>query len=182
MSDESYSIWPTIALDKTTSTLHSVLTYSPGFTFYQHTSGRNEADQNVAINVQYRLTPHLTLSGRDSFQKSSSVFNQPDLGSGLCRAEARDLTVRRLHLLLISFAPRGMSGPRTNSPRTEWSERVERFRICTIRIPRKFPGFLIQTPQAGSVFYSLRATKMHYFGVTYQYQRLVVESRPKART
>ncbi len=82
VSDESYSIAPTIALDETTSTLHTVLSYSPGFTFYQHTSGLNAADQNGAIDVQYRLSPHLTLTGRDTFQKSSSVFNQPNWGSG----------------------------------------------------------------------------------------------------
>ena len=34
VSDMSYSIWPTLALDKTTSRLHLVLSYSPGFTFY----------------------------------------------------------------------------------------------------------------------------------------------------
>ena len=82
VSDVSYSIWPTIALDETTSTLHSVLTYSPGFTFYQRESALDAADQSLSINVEDRLSPHLTFSARDSFQKSSSVFNQPDYGSG----------------------------------------------------------------------------------------------------
>ena len=43
VSDVSYSVWPTIALDATTPRLHSVLSYAPGFTFYQRTSSRNEA-------------------------------------------------------------------------------------------------------------------------------------------
>jgi hypothetical protein len=47
VSDVSYSIWPTIALDETTSRLHWAISYAPGFTFYQRTSSRNEADQNV---------------------------------------------------------------------------------------------------------------------------------------
>ena len=38
VSDVNYSVWPTLALDETTSRLHSSLTYAPGFTFYQHTS------------------------------------------------------------------------------------------------------------------------------------------------
>ena len=38
VSDISYSVFPTIAIDKTTSRLHWMLTYSPGFTLYQHTS------------------------------------------------------------------------------------------------------------------------------------------------
>ncbi|HTA49837.1 MAG TPA: hypothetical protein VK930_10320, partial [Verrucomicrobiae bacterium] len=34
VSDVSYSVWPTIALDETTTRSHLVLTYAPGFTFY----------------------------------------------------------------------------------------------------------------------------------------------------
>ena len=35
----------------------------------------------LSIEFQYRLSPHVTFSARDSFQKSSNVFNQPDLSS-----------------------------------------------------------------------------------------------------
>lgn len=81
VSDVSYSVWPTVALDQTTSRLHWDLNYAPGFTFYQHTSSRNETDQNAALEFQYRLSPHVTFAARDSFQKSSHFFNQPDLAS-----------------------------------------------------------------------------------------------------
>ena len=81
VSDVSYSVWPTLALDETTTRLHWTLNYAPGFTFYQRTSSRNEADQNASIDFQYRLSPHVTFSAHDGFQKSSSVFNQPSLGS-----------------------------------------------------------------------------------------------------
>jgi hypothetical protein len=35
-------------------------------------------DQNASVALQYRLSEHTTLSGRDSFLKSSNVFNQGD--------------------------------------------------------------------------------------------------------
>jgi hypothetical protein len=35
------------------------------------------------------------------------------------------------------------------------------------------PGLFDSSSQAGSVFYSLRISKMHYVGATYEYQRLV---------
>ena len=38
VSDVSYSIWPTLALDETTTRLHIVSTYAPGYTFYQRES------------------------------------------------------------------------------------------------------------------------------------------------
>ena len=52
-------------------------------------------DQNASINFQYRLSPHVTFSARDGFQKSSSVFNQPDLGRPtLCPAERKSQIFR----------------------------------------------------------------------------------------
>jgi hypothetical protein len=47
VSDVSYSVWPTIALDETTTRLHATLTYAPGFTFYQRVTAFNQADQNL---------------------------------------------------------------------------------------------------------------------------------------
>ena len=78
LSDVSYSIWPTISLDQTRSRLHWTLSYAPGFTFYQKEDSRNEADQNFGIDFKYRLSPHVTLTARDSFQKTSNSLNQPN--------------------------------------------------------------------------------------------------------
>src|SRR5580693_2378899 len=81
VSDVSYSVAPFIELDESTPRLHVITTYAPGFTFYQRNSARNESDQNASIDLKYRLSPHVTFSARDGFQKSSNVFNQPDLAS-----------------------------------------------------------------------------------------------------
>ena len=76
VSDVSYSVGPTLALDETRSRLHFVLTYAPGFTFYQRTSSRSEQDQNASVSLQYRLSPHVTFSAQDGFLKTSNVLNQ----------------------------------------------------------------------------------------------------------
>jgi hypothetical protein len=78
VSDVSYSIWPTLAVDATTTRIHWDLNYAPGFTFYQHTSSLNQGNQNLALNVRYRLSSHLTVSLQDSFQKTNNPFNQPN--------------------------------------------------------------------------------------------------------
>ena len=67
VSDVSYSVGPTLALDETRSRLHFVLNYAPGFTFYQRTSSRNEQDQNVSFNLHYRLSPHVTFLRKTDF-------------------------------------------------------------------------------------------------------------------
>src|SRR5580658_9227703 len=82
ISDVSYSIWPTIAIDRTTPRLHWGSIYSPGFTFYQRTTDRNQTDQNLALILSYRLSSHLTAILRDNLEKTSNIFNQPDSLSG----------------------------------------------------------------------------------------------------
>jgi len=76
VSEVSYTVSPTISLDQTRSRFHWLFNYSPGFTFYQKTSALNQANQNLGVNLSYRLSPHVTLSLRDSFLKKSNVQNQ----------------------------------------------------------------------------------------------------------
>jgi len=173
VSDVSYSIWPTIALDETTSTLHSVLTYSPGFTFYQRESALDAADQSLSINVEDRLSPHLTFSARDSFQKSSSVFNQPDYGSGNVSGGAQggnfsviapvaDMLTNSAYVgVSYQFAMNGMVGASGTFTNLHYLNSAQ------------VSGLSDSSSQGGSLFYSLRASRMHYFGVSYQYQRMI---------
>jgi hypothetical protein len=174
VSDVSYSVAPFIALDESTPRLHVITTYAPGFTFYQRNSSRNESDQNASIDLKYRLSPHVTFSVRDGFQKSSNVFNQPDLASAAAVSggtqEANFSVIAPIASRLSNTgnvgitsqiaanAMVGASGTFTNLHYPNQSE---------------VPGLFDSSSQAGSVFYSLRISKMHYVGATYEYQRLV---------
>ena len=174
VSDISYWVAPTIAIDTTTPRLHWIGTYAPGFTFYQRTSARNESDHNASFDFQYRLSPHVTLGARDSFMKSSNVFNQPDFGTTgsvtggaqipnfsvippiadrLSNSGSADLTYQ--------FALNGMIGASGTFTNLHYPN------------PSQVPGLFDSSSQGGSAFYSLRLSKMHYLGVTYQYQRLL---------
>src|SRR5271170_459249 len=83
VGDGIYSILPTIAHNQTTPRQQLTLQCSPGFTLYQNTSSLNAANQTAALNFQYRLSQHTTISLNDSFQKSSNVFDQlPSLSGG----------------------------------------------------------------------------------------------------
>lgn len=174
VSDVSYSLWPTIALSETTPRLHTVLTYAPGFTFYQRTSARNEADQNATIDLQYRLSPHVTFSAEDGFQKSSNVFNQPDLAS----AGAVSGGIQETNLSVIApiadrlsnfgnvgityqFAANEMIGASGSFTNLHYPNQVE------------VPGLFDAASQGGSAFYTFRVSATHYIGVTYQYQKLL---------
>ena len=174
VSDVSYSVWPTLALDETTTRLHWTLNYAPGFTFYQRTSARNEQDQNASINFQYRLSPHVTFSAVDTFQKSSNVFNQPDLGSAGAvsgGAQGGNFSViapiaDRLNNsgnvgITYQFAANQMIGAGGSFTNLHYPDQAQ------------VPGLFDSESQGGSGFYAYRISAVHYIGVTYQYQRLL---------
>ncbi|HEX3741019.1 MAG TPA: hypothetical protein VHV29_15065 [Terriglobales bacterium] len=173
VGDESYSVMPYIALDETTSRLHSVLNFDPGFTFYQHTSDRNEADENGGLNVSYRFTPHVTVSVVDSFRKSSNLLNQPDAFSDptFGSAQASPVTVFAPVADQLSnsgtvqatyqFAPNAMVGVSGTFTNLHYSN------------PAQVPGLYDSGSRGGSAFYTHRLSGRHYIGATYQYQMLL---------
>jgi hypothetical protein len=174
ISDVSYSVAPFIVLDETTSRLHWALSYAPGFTFYQRTSSRSEADHNAAIDFQYRLSPHLTFTARDGFQKSSSVFNQPFLPGVPAVAggtqEPNFSVIAPVSPFLSNFgnlgisyqfALNGMLGANGTFSNLHYENQAQT------------PGLSDSNGQGGSAFYTFRISKMHYIGATYQYQRFV---------
>jgi hypothetical protein len=173
ISDVSYSVWPTLALDETTPRLHSVLTYSPGFTFYQRTGARNEMDQNVGLDVQYRLSPHVSASVRDMFQKSSNVFNQPSLFSEGVYGSPQPPTVAVIPPvadllnntanaeLTYQFSATGMVGAGGTFTNLHFPD------------PAEVPGLFDSASRGGSAFYSHRLSRRHYVGTLYQYSRIL---------
>jgi hypothetical protein len=174
VSDISYSIWPTISLDETRSRLHWTLAFAPGFTFYQRTSGYNQASQNFTTNFQYRLSPHVNLSLQDSLQRSSSLFNQPNLdnviavpgglqapNTSIVAPLADMLTNTGSAEITYQFSRNGMMGASGTFTNLHYLN------------PAQVPGLFDSNSQGGSAFYSYRISKKHYVGASYQYQNLL---------
>ena len=174
VSDVGYSIWPTVALDESTSRLHIVSTYAPGFTFYQRETNLNEADQTATIDVQYRLSPHVSISARDGFQKTSSVFNQPDPTAAFAVSggaqQANFSVIAPIADLLSNAGNVGMTWQFAANAMVGASGT-----FANLHYPNQaqVPGLFDSSSQGGSVFFTHRISKMHYVGATYQYQRLV---------
>ena len=172
VSDFIYTISPTITLNKTTPRQNLALTYSPGFTFYQHTSSLNAANQNAAVNFQYRLSQHTTISLSDSFQKSSNVFDQlyPVSGGaisgpsqtppiGVVAPYADQLRNTANMGLSYQFSRNGMIGASGVVTENNYPNSAEA------------SGLYNSNSFGGSVFYSQRLSSTQYMGVTYRYSR-----------
>src|SRR5262249_49513069 len=159
---------------QTTSRLHSVLTYAPGFTLYQHTDGRNETDQNASVDVEYRLSPHVTASVRDTFHKSSNAFNQPDpltaaavygsaqVPTATVIAPIADVLTNNANAeLTYQFSRGGMIGASGTFTNLHYPD------------PTEVPGLYDSSSRGGSAFYSHRLSKKHYIGAQYQYSQIL---------
>jgi hypothetical protein len=172
-SDVSYSIAPSIDVDETTARAHAVLRYSPGFTFYQRFSGLNEADQNASIEFSYRLSPHVTFSAKDTFQKSSSVFDQPDFGSvGSVSGNPEQVNFSVIAPIAERLSNNGTTGITYQFALNEMVGASGTFSNLHFPDQTQVPGLYDSSSQAGLAFYALRLPHKQYFGVTYQFQRL----------
>ena len=173
VSDISYSIWPTIALDQTRPRLHWNLLYSPGFTFYQRTSAYNETDQNVSLDLRYRLTPHVQLVLRDAFRKTSNILNQATVDSntsisGFIQSPNTSIIAPIGDLLSntataelsYQFSMNSMVGASGTFTDLHYGSHSDQ------------SGLYDSSARGGSGFYTHRISGKHYVGVTYQYQML----------
>lgn len=185
ISDVSYSVWPTIALDATTPRLHTVVTYAPGFTFYQRTSSRNEQDENVSFETDYRLSPHVTVNLRDSLQKSSSVFNQPGEGLG---GQVSGSALAGNDSVIAPLADRlsnnGNAGINYQYSANAMIGASATFTNLHYPDPAEVPGLYDAASRGAEGFFSYRFSRQHYVGVTYQYQELLsyVQGTNQAQT
>jgi hypothetical protein len=173
ISDVSYSVGPTIALDETTSRLHTILTYAPGFTFYQKTTSRNEADQNAAIDFEYRLSSHLTFSARDGFQKSSNAFSQYGISDQGVSGATQGGNFTVIAPIADRLSNAGNVGITDQFSLNQMIGASGTFTNLHYPDPAQVPGLFDSSTQAGSAFYSVRVSKTNYVGATYQYQRLL---------
>src|SRR5271157_2964919 len=169
-----YSIWPTLAFDANTNRLHWVLNYSPGFTFYQNVSARNQSDQNVGLNFQYRLSPHISVSLQDSFQKTSNLFNQPNPlsatpvpgstpapNSGVIAPIADQIHNAANAQVTYQLSANGMVGVGGTFSNLNYPN------------PAEAHGLYNSSSTGGSSFYSCRVLEKYDVGVSYQYMDIL---------
>jgi hypothetical protein len=169
VSDISYNIWPSISLDKRTGRMQLVFTYSPGFTVYQKTGSLDQANQNLGINFQYRLSPHVTLSLRDNLVKTSNVFNQPNpLEANPVPGSAQAPTVA---VVAPTADQLNNNGGATLSYQLSPSSMVGvGGTFSNLHYINPVPGLFDSNSFGGSAFYNHRLSRRQYVGANYQYQ------------
>jgi hypothetical protein len=172
ISDDSYALMPTFSWRQSSSRVLWDLAYAPGFTFYHHNSGLNQSNQNISFDSQFRLSPHVTLTLRDGFAKTSNPFNQltPDLSTSAGLAQpvgtvispvTDQITNSGSAQLTYQFGLNSMIGA------------TGLFSELHYLNPSEVPGLQNSHSKAAEGFYTYRISKRHYLGAKYQFQYLL---------
>jgi hypothetical protein len=172
ISDDSYALMPTFAWRQSSSRVLWNLAYAPGFTFYHHNSGLNQSSHNLGFDSQFRLSPHVTLSLRDAFAKTSNPFNQltPDLSTStnltqpagtIISPVTNQITNSGSAQLTYQFGLNSMVGA------------TGLFSDLHYLNPSQVPSLQNSHSKAAEGFYTYRISKKHYLGAKYQFQYLL---------
>jgi hypothetical protein len=170
--DATYTISPDIGLDITRSRLRWSLSYSPGFTFYQRFSAENQVDHVFSTSLQYRLSPHVTLSLQDNLSKTPSFSGliQPQSSAGAVAQSPGFLVVGQdintfvntgSGELTYQFAPNTMAGFGGGSYELRYLGDAQT------------QGVFDSSESNAKAFYTHRFSGAHYVGVNYGFQDMV---------
>ena len=172
ISDDGYSFMPTFAWRQSSSRVLWNLVYAPGFSFYHHNSGLNQYTQNLSLDTRLRLSPHVTLSLRDSFAKTSDPFNQ------LAPAVSNSASIQQPISTIVS----PLSDQITNSGSAQLSYQfglnsmvgaTGLFTDLHYLNPTQVQGLSNSHSKGAETFYSHRISGRHYLGAKYQFQSLL---------
>jgi hypothetical protein len=171
VSDWSYSIFPSIGLDKTTERMHLVLNYAPGFTFYQRVAGLNQANQNFSTTFKYQFSPRLRMSVGESLQKYSNVFDQPNpLGSTPVSGGVPTTPVAVIVPAADMFSNVTSAQLAYQIGENSLIGGGGNYSVFSYGQPNQVEGLYNSRTAGGSFFYATRVRERFYVGANYQYQ------------
>jgi hypothetical protein len=177
VSDESYSIYPTVALDRHTARLRETFSYDPGFTFYQNVSTLNQSTENASGTFSFLSGPHSTITANDTFSKTSSPFSQP---FSLVPGTISGASPGQEPLLIAPYADEIV-----NNGTGEFTQQVSRVSMVgasggvselDFPNPNQAPGLYNANGYSAEGFYNGRISKGQYIGTSYRYSSVTEDA------
>jgi hypothetical protein len=174
VSSASYYVTPKISILQTRGRIGWDLSYKPGFTLYQRVSAKNQADQVFDGSVQYRLSPHVTLSASDRFSRTSNFFNQApqDPASGITPGPFDVSIVTPVADRIANAAVAGFNYQFRPDAMFGASGMISQLHYPNLS---EVPGLYNSDEYMGQGFYTHRFVGRHYLGVSYEFQKLMAQ-------
>lgn len=174
VNDFTYSILPTVSLERATARQEATVTYNPSFIFYEPTSVLDTVDQSAALVYEYRFSPGLAVSAQNYFVRTSNVFDQSYSFSqagvtgstqlptpSVIAPFTEQMTENCSGNVSYQFGRNGMVGAGAN------------FDIFDLPNSSQVTGLYNSHSEGGSAFYSRRFTRAQYAGFVYQYDQVI---------
>jgi hypothetical protein len=170
VSDFTYQISPSIALNQQTPRQTISFAYNPGFMFYEPTSELDQTDEVASASYLYRLSPHMIVNARDSFAKTTNVFGQPNaLSSGSVSGVPEPETVIAPYAAQTTNSLNG--GLSYQFSRDQMIGASGLFRTLDYANSEQAVGLGNSHSSGGSGYYGLRVSAAQYLGFRYGYDR-----------
>jgi hypothetical protein len=171
VGNTSFSVFPSFAIDQSTSRLRWSLDYGAGLTVNQRLSNRNQGSHALNFDSEFRLSPHVNLRAAEDFSLTSGMFAgssgssfQPGSGGGngtLITPLANTRSSQTVVETNYHFARNDVVGASGSFYSLHYSD------IST------GPGSLVDTQTAaGSGFWLHKIFQSDWAGVGYRFQRM----------
>ncbi len=170
-SDESYTVSPYVAFSVSRPHASWNLQYRPGFTFYQHFNSRNQSEHNLSTNLEFRLSPQVSLMLRDGLIKTPEASGQlqPSVVGGITSASpAQTLLVVPPEAGFISNTADGEITYQFGRNDTVGAS-GESSELRYLHLDQ-LPGLFNSSACSGRGFYSHRLGQKNYIGVSYSFE------------
>lgn len=175
IADTTYALHPLVSLHQQGSRMVQELTYSPGFTLYQHTTALDDFDQHLSESLQDRLSENMVISVQEDLEKSSNAFSQtsnatnPGLPAlpitGAVAPYADQLSNTAVLGLLNQFRENDLVGATGSSGLLDYLN------------PAQSLGLANTTSLGASGFYLHRFAVRNDLGAVYQFNHLLVSPK-----
>jgi len=178
VQDVSYSIRPTVAWRQSSPRALWDFIYSPGFTFYHHTSSLNAPDHNLSLDSQFRLSPRLTLTLQDGFSKTSNPVAQFYESAGIPAGITQPLAATVVSPLADQIQNSGSVQLTYQFGRNSMVGASGIFSQLHYLDRKQVPGLFDSNAKAAQGFYSRRLSSKQYVGIRYEFQNLLATPNP----
>jgi hypothetical protein len=173
-SDETYSFLPSIGFDRRTVRQSQSLSYSTGFTLYQHTSEFNSVTQQASGSYQFRISPYTVLVLGDSFWQNNNLFNQsnPFAGGSVSGTpgQPNGVLISPYQNQLANYSNAGI---RYQYAKNAMIGASGSYALQEFSGPVEVTGLNNEGSTGVSGFFNRRIAGSHYLGATYQFSKFV---------
>jgi hypothetical protein len=172
VSDELYTIIPTLSLDRRTPRHGESIVYGAGFRFYQNTTNLNAFTQNGSASFRYHFTPYAALVISDSVSQNSNLYSATTSNAGGISGAPPTQNVAIVEPYADQMTNSTSAGLEYQFSKNSMIGASGSYAFLQFNGHTNLPALSDQNTAGGNAFYSRRFGKS-YAGVTYQFSKYV---------